>query len=71
MEYRNLADWLTAARERRLMTQSQAAAWFGCSDRTIRGWEKGTRPLACFLPKLAKFIDVPLASVMRCWKAGA
>lgn len=54
---------IRSARKRRRLTQEKAAAWFGCTDRTIKHWEAGRKPHGYWKGPIAKFARVSVARV--------
>jgi len=53
------------ARERRRFTLAQIAAALGVSLQWPRGWDRGNRPSARFMPGLAKFFEIDLAEAVK------
>ena len=58
-ELPELATELRAARDRRGMSQAQAAAEIGTTQQTLGRWEKGDRPQARWHQRIESFIRPP------------
>lgn len=60
-------DLVKAGRTRRKLTQVQAAQWFACTDKTIKNWERGRKPLTFWQGPIAEFAGVSIDRVKSLW----
>jgi DNA-binding XRE family transcriptional regulator len=63
----SVSELLRTARVRRGYTQERAAAWFSCTDRTIKHWEAGRRPQRFWKQKIAKFAGISMDRLDVLW----
>lgn len=64
MEVARIGELVRRQRKALDLNQQDLGEMFGINQSSVAKWERGAKPAASHLPKIAKFLDLPLEAVL-------